>query len=200
MATDSTNPGQATDVVSLLLPLLLKSALTGKQTDSTELLNILLTGKPTTLRPDSVAQPQTTPRPPADITTLLIPLLCERITGKRFPGANDIQKTDQPQITSTARFVETERTAQCGRPWNYTILQSLGVLGTPFGVGAQPTQAGTLATLVPLLLSSVLRMGSAQYYTLPARFLQEFPTRRRSRRLEPIVGSADDSARGVSRS
>lgn len=32
-----------------------------------------------------------------------------------------------------------------------TILQALGYVGTPFGMGAEPTQAGTLATLIPVL-------------------------------------------------
>jgi len=31
------------------------------------------------------------------------------------------------------------------------ILQAIGTIGTPFGIGTQPTTAGTLATLIPIL-------------------------------------------------
>ena len=32
-----------------------------------------------------------------------------------------------------------------------SILQAIGTVGTPFGLGTEPTTAGTLATLVPIL-------------------------------------------------
>src|SRR5262249_36978810 len=36
-----------------------------------------------------------------------------------------------------------------------TILQGLGYLGTPFGMGQSPTQTGTLATLIPILTGTI---------------------------------------------
>jgi hypothetical protein len=33
------------------------------------------------------------------------------------------------------------------------ILQALGQLGTPFGMGSAPTSNGTLATLIPLVIA-----------------------------------------------
>jgi hypothetical protein len=32
-----------------------------------------------------------------------------------------------------------------------TLLQALGFVGTPFDIGQQPTQTGTLSTLIPLI-------------------------------------------------
>ena len=36
-----------------------------------------------------------------------------------------------------------------------TLLQGLGLVGTPFGIGAEPTQVGTIATLAPVLTGLV---------------------------------------------
>ena len=36
-----------------------------------------------------------------------------------------------------------------------TLLQALGVVGTPFGIGTEPTQTGTIATLAPVLTGLV---------------------------------------------
>ncbi|MGN7752962.1 peptidoglycan-binding domain-containing protein [Sinorhizobium sp. 22678] len=151
MAIDSAKPSQATDLVTLLLPLLLQSALTGKQLDSSELLNVLVTGKPATPGPDAVAQPQVSPQPPPDIATLLIPFLYERITGKPLSGADDTRTTDQPQSPQQPAVSRPSVQLSVAGLGITTILQALGILGTPFGMGAQPTQTGTLATLVPIL-------------------------------------------------
>lgn len=150
MATDSAKPGKATDMMSLLLPLLLQSALTGKQIDSTALLNTLVTGKPATPTPDAVPQAQTSTQPP-DIATLMIPFLYERITGKPLSGTDDAQKTDQPQSPQQPAVSRPSVQLSVAGLGITTILQALGILGTPFGMGAQPTQTGTLATLVPIL-------------------------------------------------
>ena len=151
MATDSAKPGQATDMVSLLLPVLLESALTGKQINSTELLNMVVTGRPATPMPDAVPEPQTSTQQPVDIATLLLPLLYERITRKPLSGTDNAQKTDQPQSPQQPAVSRPSVQLSVAGLGITTILQALGIVGTPFGMGAQPTQTGTLATLVPIL-------------------------------------------------
>lgn len=149
MSTGPAKSGQATDMLNVLLPLLVQSALTGKQLDSTELVSIMMTGKAATpsLDPQGLATPQL----PPDIMTLLIPFLCERITGKPLTELDSTRKTDQPQLPQQPAVSRPSVQLGVAGLGLTAILQALGYVGTPFGLGAQPTQAGTLATLVPVL-------------------------------------------------
>jgi hypothetical protein len=113
----SAKPGQGIDLFALLSPMLLQSALTGKQIDIAQLLTALLT--------DQMSAPA--PAQPAD----------KPATGSMAPA---IQKPSV-QISVAALAVSA-------------ILQAIGTIGTPLGMGTQPTTAGTLATLIPILTSA----------------------------------------------
>ena len=144
-----TPPGSALgDQGKVLLPLLLQSALSGKQIDIGQLLTGLLTGQ---LPPQ---QPTSPPRPP-DPLALLLPLLMERLTGKTVPGAvasGSMTTTGTASTESTAPAIQKPSVQLSAAGLAVTsILQAIGTIGTPFGMGSQPTVAGTLATLIPLL-------------------------------------------------
>jgi hypothetical protein len=160
MAFDPAKPSQGVDLVTLLLPLLLQSA-NGKQIDIMQLLTVLLTGKSVTPPvPVPVAapapQPQQPSQVPADIITLLLPLIYERLTGKSWPGTTpDVAK--QADVPTTPAQPATSRpSVQFGAAGLgvTAILQALGTVGTPFGLGANPTPAGTLATLIPIIIGA----------------------------------------------
>jgi lysozyme family protein len=142
-------PGQALgDLSKVLLPLLLQSALTGKQIDVGQLLTGLLTGQ-------LPAQQPASPPQPTDPIRLLLPLLIERLTGKTWPGATpsrSVTTSNTPSKDSTAPIIQKPSVQLSAAGLAVTsILQAIGFIGTPFGMGPQPTVAGTLATLIPLL-------------------------------------------------
>ncbi|MGB8397518.1 peptidoglycan-binding domain-containing protein [Bradyrhizobium sp.] len=161
MAADPAKPGQG---LELLLPLLLQSALTGKQLDITQLLAVLATGKPIAAQPLNTvpapvvqAQPQA-PQAPADLITQLLPILYERLTGKPWPGTE--QKTDAPANANVPVLSRPSVQLSAGALGIVTILQALGSIGMPFNLGGGATDkvsttAGTLSTLIPLITGAV---------------------------------------------
>ena len=136
------------DLSKTLLPLLLQSALTGRQIDVAQLLTGMLTGQLPTQQPAPPAQS-------TDAITLLLPVLMERLTGKTgsvvTPSAS-ATTSDTPAKESTAPIIQKPSVQLSAAGLALTsILQAIGTIGTPFGMGSQPTVAGTLATLIPLL-------------------------------------------------
>ena len=114
MASDPAERGQGFDHVSLLLPLLLQSAFTGKQINTDELLTILLTGKPVASQapipaPSPQPLPHSSPQLLTDLNALLLPLLYERLTGNPSPrdnGGRARRRNRTPQHASAAGDVE----------------------------------------------------------------------------------------------
>jgi hypothetical protein len=189
LAALSKEKPMADDSTKLLLPMLLQSALTGKQIDIAQLLIALLTGQspasastagrqpapqqPTDLitlllplligrltgtpspgvMPPAPPSGQPAPQQPADLTTLLLPLLIERLTGKPWPGVTQSASNKSADTTTTTEPVIQKPSVQLSAAGLAltSILQAIGTVGTPFGMGQQPTTAGTLATLIPIL-------------------------------------------------
>ncbi|MBN8991192.1 MAG: peptidoglycan-binding protein [Rhizobiales bacterium] len=174
MATDPAKPGQG---LELLLPLLLQSALSGKQLDITQLL-AALTGTPLVTPPINPQPINTVPAPvvpspaapqnPNDlIMALLLPMLYEKITGKPYPGTTP--KVDAPTEPATPVLSRPSVQLSAGALGIVTLLQALGALNLPFNLGAgtaaaattvgtaagaastMPASASTLATLIPLI-------------------------------------------------
>jgi hypothetical protein len=155
MANDPAKLDQGFDHVSLLLPLVLRSAFTGKRIDIGELLTVLLSGKSALPAPMPAPSPQ--PQPPADLITLLLPLIFERLTGKPWPGtsAEAQKKLDAPHTPEQPATSRPSVQLSAGALAISTILQALGLVGTPFGMGPAPTSIGTLATLIPIVTGLV---------------------------------------------
>jgi hypothetical protein len=133
----------ADDAAKVLLPLLL-SALSGTQIDTSDLLSGLLTGKPGA----------GAARQPADMNTLLMQLLYRQVTGKPWPGAMrpgefGMSETMPTTPGKSAMSRPSVQLSVAGLGLS-SILQALGIVGTPFGMGQYPTDIGTLATLVPI--------------------------------------------------
>ena len=175
MAADPAKPGQG---LELLLPLILQSALTGKQLDVTQLLTVLATGKPApavtpiantpvlaqpvnTVPAPVVSQPATPQQPgaaaPVDLITVLMPLLYERLTGKPFPGT---EKPDKPAEPLAPAMSRPSVQLSAGMLGIVTLLQSAGILNLPFNLGAiagqaptttAPVSGSTMATLIPII-------------------------------------------------
>lgn len=166
MAADPATPGQG---LEQLLPLLLQSALTGKQLDITQLLAVLATGKPLVTQPVNTQPVNTVPAPvvqapaqaPVDlIMSLIVPLLYQQLTGKPLPGAE--QKTDTPANANTPILSRPSVQLSSGALGIVSLLQAFGKLGMPFNLGAlgnlpsdQSTTTGTIATLIPLIVGAV---------------------------------------------
>jgi putative peptidoglycan binding protein len=162
MAADSTKQGQ---ILELLLPMLLQSALSGKQLDVAQLLTLLAGGKPVVTpspntAPAPAVQSQSQPQAPVDFITLLVPMLYERLTGKPLPGTE--QKTDAPANPNAPVLSRPSVQLSAGALGIVTILQALGKIGLPFNLGSvanlpldQSTTAGTLSTLIPLVVGAV---------------------------------------------
>jgi hypothetical protein len=156
MSADSANPGQGVDPFKLMLPMLLQSALTGRQIDIPQVLTALLTGQvPAPAAAPAPISPPPAPHQPTDLIMLLLPLLIERLTGKPLSGvtppASD-KPADKPTTESTAPAIQKPSVQLSAAGLALTsILQVVGIIGTPFGLGALPTTIGTLATLVPML-------------------------------------------------
>src|SRR5262249_7933559 len=159
MASDPAKPGQGIDPVGVLLALLVQSALGGKQIDTGQLLTDVLTGKPPALpapapTPSPQRQPQLSPQAPADVAALLLPLLFERLTGKPWPGPTPAELQKKPDAPNTPAQPAASRPSvqlSAGALAIGSILQALGFVGTPFGLGPTPTLNGTLATLIPIV-------------------------------------------------
>ena len=143
---DDPRLGQGIDPSKVLLPLLLQSLLSGKRIDTREILASVLTGKPVvTPMPVPVAMPVPTPVPqassgqlPVDLSTILLPLLYERLTGKPLSEATTADTTPQPN--------QPEKPLT---PVNAALGQTVGRMlnGRKTGIGI----AGLLATtLLPV--------------------------------------------------
>ncbi|ANW04550.1 peptidoglycan-binding domain-containing protein [Bradyrhizobium icense] len=177
MAADPAKPGQG---LELLLPLILQSALTGKQLDIAQLLTVLATGKPVavpavtpianapvlaqpvnTVPAPVVSQPATPQQPgaaaPVDLITVLMPLLYERLTGKPLPGT---EKPDKPAEPLAPAMSRPSVQLSAGMLGIVTLLQSAGILNLPFNLGAiagqapsttAPVSGSTMATLIPII-------------------------------------------------
>ena len=163
MADDPARPGQGVDLTRLLLPLLLQSILSGKQINTTELLSALLTGKPIASpalapTPTPTPAPQPTPQLPNDLATLLLPLLYQRLTGKPWPDASSsvpMKPADAPTSPTAPIISKPSVQLSVAGLGVSTILQALGIVGTPFGMGQAPTLTGTLATLIPIATAAL---------------------------------------------
>lgn len=164
MADDPAKPGQGVDLVRLILPLLLQSMLTGKQVNITDVLSGVLTGRPiapaapvATPTPSPPTQPSSQPSSPLpiDLQALLVPLLYERLTGKPWPGTPSAQPAKPAETPATPAISKPSVQLSVAGLAISTILQALGVVGTPFGMGEQSTQTGTLATLIPIASAAV---------------------------------------------
>jgi len=153
MSDSSAKPGQDADLFELLSPVLLQSALTGKQLDLTQLLTALLAGQvPAAATAPTIYPP---PQPPADAINLILPLLIERVIGQTPAGATSAapaQREEEPTTESTAPAIQKPSVQLSAVGLAVTaILQAIGTIGTPFGMGTEPTTTGTLATLIPIL-------------------------------------------------
>jgi uncharacterized protein (TIGR02594 family) len=136
------------DPAKVLLPLLLRSALNGRQIDISDLLSGLLTGKPGA----GAAQP-------ADMNTLLTQLLYREMNGNPRPAATPpgefgISETTPTRPENSAMSKPSVQLSVTGLATT-AILQALGIVGTPFGMGQYPTDIGTLATLVPIATGAI---------------------------------------------
>jgi hypothetical protein len=139
----------ADDTAKVLLPLLLQSALGGTQIDTSDLLSLLLTGKPGA----------GAARQPADMNALLMQLLYQQVTGKPWPGAMRSGEfgTSGTMPTTPGKSAMSRPSVQlsvAGLGLS-SILQALGIVGTPFGMGQYPTDIGTLATLIPIATGAI---------------------------------------------
>ena len=137
--------GMADDAAKMLLPLLLRSALSGTQLDTTDLLSGLLTGKL------GAAAANT------DMNALLTQLLYPEVAGKPWPGlmpAEALAKKTQTTSNTPVLSKPSVQLSVAGLGLS-TILQALGIVGTPFGMGQEPTDIGTLATLVPIVTAAI---------------------------------------------
>jgi hypothetical protein len=161
MAGDPAKPRQGVDIEKVLLPLLLQSALTGKLIDINELLSVALTGQPSTSAPNAL-MPTVWRGPlqqPTDTNAMLPPLFYQMLTGKPWPG-----QTPPDELGDSKETMNKRETPVTSRPSVQlsvaglalsTILQALGIVGTPFGMGQSPTETGTLATLLPFATAAI---------------------------------------------
>jgi hypothetical protein len=96
---------------------------------------------------------------PADMNALLLPLLYQVLTGKPWPGAMQPGElgTSGTMPTTPGKGAMSKPSVQlsvAGLGLS-SILQALGIVGTPFGMGQYPTETGTLATLVPIATAAI---------------------------------------------
>jgi Putative peptidoglycan binding domain len=141
-AADPAQPRQ--DLGKVLLPLLQQSMTTGKQTDVTQLLLALLAGNPSASQAPASSQP-------TDLNALLLLLLSQLSSGKPLGGLTPAASATPPIASPTPAVQKPSVQLSMAALAVSAILQVLGVVGTPFGLGAIPTTVGTLATLVPIL-------------------------------------------------
>jgi hypothetical protein len=134
----ASTPGQRTDPIALLLPLLIER----------------LMGKTSLGGTSPVpAYGQSAPQQQTDLITLLMPLLIERLTGQPLSGATQSASREPVETTTTTEPIIQKPSVQLSAAGLAlsSILQAVGTVGTPFGLGTDPTMTGTLATLVPIL-------------------------------------------------
>jgi Putative peptidoglycan binding domain len=155
IAADLAKPGE--DHVKMLLALLLQSMSTGKQIDVTQLLLSLLTGKFVASQTPAWSQP-------TDSNALLLALFNQLLSGKPVGGL-----TPAASSTSTVQRLSVQLSV-AGLAFS-AILQVLGIVGTPFGLGALPTAVGTLATLVPILTGAFGATGGFETLLKGGRWL-----------------------------
>jgi hypothetical protein len=154
LMTGDAKSGQGVEIEKMLLAQLLQSMATGTQIDTTDLLSVILNGK----LGGTVAHPIALPAPgpqPTDTNTLLTQLLYQIMTGKPWPTPpkpNNGGGGKKPEPSAMTRPSVQLSAAGFGLS---TILQALGFVGTPFGMGTDPTPIGTLATLVPMITGLV---------------------------------------------
>jgi hypothetical protein len=150
---------QPTDIADALWPMLLQSLLTGKRLDIRELLALLLIGKPLIAPapipvPAPIPAPGPRPQSQIDLVALLLPLLYERLTGKPWPGTTPAElqaKSDPPNTPAQPATSRPSVQLSAAGLGVTSILQALGIIGTPFGMGQSPTEIGTLSTLIPVV-------------------------------------------------
>jgi hypothetical protein len=129
-------PPPGLDIEKLLTSVLLQ-ALSGR-----------LALPPPAQSPPPSSPPSSTPQP-ALIETLL-PVLIQLLTGK--PPAPPVPPPPPPPEPALQK--PSVQLGAFGLAIT-TLLQALGIVGTPFGIGEAPTQAGTIATLAPVLTALV---------------------------------------------
>lgn len=148
------------DLAKVLLPLILQSVISGKPLDVNALLPALLQGMtgvqlalpaPASVTPSPA--PPAAPAAPQSTNDMLLPLLLQLLTGK--PAAPAPTPAPVPPVVVAAPpsdptvkpIVGTSALALMAG----SVLQTLGVVGTPFGIGEAPTATGTLTTLIPII-------------------------------------------------
>jgi hypothetical protein len=151
MTTTASQSNEQGDAVKILLLLVLQSALSGKRLDSTDLLGGLLGGNVGGIQTVEQNKNDTDAASRADPIALLLPLLVERLLGPTNVSDRAPTKVDSPQSPTQPAMTRPSVQLSVAGLAGTSILQALGILGTPFGLGALPTAAGTLATLIPVL-------------------------------------------------
>lgn len=155
MANNSENAssGQA------LLVLVLQAALSGKPLDPKQLLLHLLAGQLPT-NPAKPAPEQPKPVGDPDLNALLVPLLIQMLTGT--PVAETLKPKIEPapqpaEVKIETKSVVEKPSVQLGIAGVVVsgILQALGIVGTPFGIGTESTDIGTLATVIPAAAAAI---------------------------------------------
>lgn len=136
MDADQTKPS---DVRQLLLSLLLR-VLSDRQAAAGVSAGMIAE------RPAAGQQP----RAVDDLLAILLPIVSERL-GAKLPAASAPQAVDQPRSPQQPALSRPSVQLSIAGLGISAILQALGVIGTPFGLGAVPSTIGTLATLVPAL-------------------------------------------------
>ncbi|MDM9628512.1 peptidoglycan-binding domain-containing protein [Rhizobium sp. S152] len=135
------------DVTRVLLTVLLQAALSNRGSDSASLLRSLLSEGAGDGKPKSADKEAEEP----DLVQLLLPLLYKRVAGTTQSVEGASPKTDSPQKALQPAISRPSVQLSVVGIAVTSILQAIGVIGTPFGLGAIPTAAGTLATLIPAL-------------------------------------------------
>jgi hypothetical protein len=80
------------------------------------------------------------------------------LTGKPWPGTTPAAPQKKPDAPDTSAQPATSRPSvqlSAAGLGVTSILQALGMIGTPFGMGQSPTDIGTLATLIPVVTGAI---------------------------------------------
>jgi hypothetical protein len=144
--------GQGGEIEKMLLAQLLQSAMTGTQINTTDLLSGTLNGS---LGSDVARRPalKGAEQQSIDTNTLVAQLIYQFVYGKPWPGPTPIKNGGEKSEPSAMTRPSVQLSA-AGFGLS-TILQALGFVGTPFGIGPDATPIGTLATLVPMITGLV---------------------------------------------
>jgi peptidoglycan hydrolase-like protein with peptidoglycan-binding domain len=162
MAGDFTKQGQDVDPVTMLLPLLLQSFLSGKQIDVTQLLGALLSGKSIATSVATPSTPSDTGVVPPDLIAILLPLICERLTGKPLPGTSPVTPTPAKPTTPPLTTVNGALGQTVGNMLNgrKTAVGVIGLLATTllpiFFPGLAP-----IAAIIKPAIGAVAEAGTA---------------------------------------